>query len=280
MNPSYEFTLALTWLHNHQHPTLSSPTMNIVYMSHPLGDGDGFATRVQRLVSRIIPLLLEGHIVILTGGFRGYTNHTIGFSSLFESFGSIPMNTTPNQPSSWEQFPPEHLRNKSFDWWFGVVSYYFLRPSIEIVRYIETIRSKLPDKYIGVHIRRGDHNYGRSIPIQTYIQTIQFYPFDVLFLATDNSESIQECESIIHKSIIYQPNCKSIGMSYPGQSTSNYLITHETETWVIDIAKEVICDILLLSESTILIGLHSSQVTNIARLIGLARGNILETILM
>lgn len=280
MSPSYEFTLALSWLYAHQHPNLYEDNMKIVHLSHPLGDGDGFATRVQRLVSRIVPLLLEGHIVILTGGFRGYTHHQIGFPSLFESFGSVPMNTTTIQPSSWEQFPPEHLCNKSFDWWFGVVSYYFLRPTMEISSYIQTIRSKLPDKYIGVHIRRGDHNYGLSIPIQTYIQTIQSYSFDVVFLATDNAESIQDCEYIIHKSIIYQPNCKSIGVSYPGQSTSNYLITHETETWVVDIAKEVLCDILLLSECTILIGLHSSQVTNIARLIGLSMGNILETILM
>ena len=62
--------------------------------------------------------------------------------------------------------------------------------------------------------------------------------------------------------------------SRPGTSAAEILIRNEKQEWITRVATEVICDILLLSECSVLIGLKVSQVTNVAKLIGLASGNI------
>jgi hypothetical protein len=274
-----DFNDALNWLIIHQKYTNENiNNRELTYISHPDWDGDGFATRVYRLVNRIIPIILKGNIVILTKGFRGYTNHIIGFTSLFLPFAEkVEIN------NEWEKLPPKKLLNKSYDWWFGVIAYYFLRPNETISEYIDEMREELKqNSYIGLHLRYGDNLYGNEISLEKYKEIVKkFKTPNEMYISTDCSKSLNEIiKYFSNKKIFYQRNYKSIDMSTIGTSLASILLHNEREPWIIDISKEVICDILLLSECNILIGLSVSQITNVARLIGIARGNISEVVVV
>ena len=253
-----EWERALKWVINHQNPP-ENEVITIVEMSHPISDGDGFATRVKRFVTKIIPVILKGDVVVLRGGFRGYTDSR-GFESIFQPFFSY-------GTGRWERFPPNDLpADRNF--WFSVVAWYFIRPSEEVKRYIDTVRENLPEKYMGVHLRYGDNHYGRKVPIEEYVSFVKQYDLPV-YVASDSSEAMAKFgDSVKFHS---QGQTKSIDMSRPGQSAANHLIRNEKEPWIIDVAKEILCDMILLSESENLIGIRVSQVVLVAGQIGMYR---------
>lgn len=267
------FDKALEWLNKHQTYSSSNTDIKISYVSHPLGDGDGFATRVYRLVNRIVPLLLRGDVVVLEGGFRGYTDNKLGFISLFKPFS----NEVGVELPEWEKFPPKDLLQKSYEWWLGVVMYYFLRPNQTLDTYIQNIKNELSYEHIGLHLRYGDNNYGRSIDIKKYKDLVnEMDEYKCMYIATDSSMALNYFLSDQTSGLkkVFQKNTFSLDMSRPGTSAAEILIRNEKQEWITRVATEVICDILLLSECSVLIGLKVSQVTNVAKLIGLARGNI------
>jgi len=196
----------MDWLKAHQHPDCETEAMNFVTMSHPTADGDGFATRVKRFMQRVLPLIMQGDIVLLEGGFRGYTHHTQGFDSVFMLFGSRPGSSAaasplspgssvpalapstalvpsaaPSLSSAWPHLPPAELKDKSKTWWYGVLCAYFLRPNPDMKGrmldaaphpldlFIRSPKSSLCPEFLGVHLRYGDNLTGIQVPISKYI---------------------------------------------------------------------------------------------------------------
>jgi hypothetical protein len=295
-----DYTTAMKWLNNHQHPPSLEGNMNIVILSHPRGDGDGLATRIGRLVGRIVPHILKGDIVILEGGFRGYTHPEIGLESLFEPFSNIKKGndgkytlSNVNNSFVWKKNTP--LFSKGQKWWYGVILNYFMRPNPDLERYIDLKMERLnissDKKYIGLHVRRGDNSIGLKYNFEDYygILTKEIIPFwrenkstpliPKVYLATDSSEiltkfSDKKCvdfEMTFEKTI-------SLDISHPGQSTANIMIRNEKNIKAVQvIGYEVIADIIILSRSVFLMGIMTSQITKVAAAMAHVRGNIIHT---
>lgn len=266
---SKEFLDAISWLDNHQTFSPDDPNVEIADISHPQGDGDGFATRVFRISEKIVPLILGGRVVRLSGGFRGYTDATEGFTSLFRPFCREDETNT-----SWQKFPPENIIDKDYVWWMGVVIFYFLRPVDDIQKYIDNLRPA--GEFLGIHLRYGDNHYGLRIGISKYIQLSKMFHHEYMYIATDSSAALEAFSGF--QNATYQKDALSIDMSRPGTSAAGILIRNETQKWIRNVSKEVIADILLLSEAKILIGLSVSKITTLAKLIGLSRGNLTDIV--
>ena len=222
------FTFGMEWLHRHQHPKVMKSGMRFEEVAHPTSDGDGFATRVSRLILRIYPMILRGDVVILTGGFRGYTHHEQGFGSVFLPFGSKPPSiveidededdeedeeVTGN--NNWPRLPPPQMQKQKKDWWFGLLCAYFLRCN-DTMR--EKVLAAMPSplslhagtalttmsvptfaqcpKFIGVHLRYGDNLIGNAVPITAYIDAARYafsaFRLNTVYVATDSSKAFGE----------------------------------------------------------------------------------------
>jgi hypothetical protein len=262
-----EFEYATAWLDRHQICAPTVPSASFADISHPSYDGDGFATRVFRIVHRIVPLILEGKVVRLFGGFRGYTDAEEGFTSLFKPF----CRETEEGGEEWEEFPPKELRQKPTDWWIGVVAFYFLRPLEETEKRTEELEPS--EEFVGVHLRYGDNYFGRQISISRYSELVDSLECKNKYVATDSSEALAHFQKL-YPDISAQTNALSLDMSRPGTSAAWFLVRNEKEKWVLRVAREVLIDILVLSKAKFLIGLSVSKITTLAKLIGNARGNI------
>lgn len=291
----------LKWIFNHQHPDILNKDEYII-LSHPWHDGDGLATRINRLMRRCIPYILTGKVVILSGGFRGYgctdPNDSKGFTKFFQPFCRFNKNLeeisdefTPYK--DWEsnyRNVPDYLSSKEQNWWLSVLITYFMRPSDLLKEYIDlkTNYLNLPDCYIGLHIRRGDHPRGLKYTSEDYIKIIDEKILTlwrnvygdkpaVVYLATDDkeiahslSDKYSGCSILTDKRGIYSHN-----ISHLGQSASNTLIRNSNQEWTIVATLEVLSDIHLLSKSSYICGLMVSQVTLLSVLIGKVNSNLI-----
>ncbi len=297
METHLHYAISIKWLYYHEHPSSITTDMNIVILSHPRGDGDGMATRMGRLVGRIVPHILKGDIVILQGGFRGYTHPVTGFESLFEPFSNIKKNLDgkyiifENQSLlDWEKNIPASLEKKSKDkkWWYGVILNYFMRPNIDLKKYIDDKFSRLniPSNYIGMHIRRGDNSVGLKYGFEDYykVLTDEIIPFwkknditpssPTVYLATDSLEILSRFSDEFDEFRMAFEKTDSLDMSRPGQSAANIMIRNEKNAdFVLKIAYEVMADIMLLSNSVFLVGIMTSQITKIAAAMSHVREN-------
>lgn len=302
-NEQNNYPEAIKWLYNHQHPSLITNEMNIVTLSHPRGDGDGLATRIGRLVGRIVSHILKGDIVILTGGFRGYTHPETGFESLFEPFSNIKAeidgtyiipndNFQNNDHFVWEKSTP--LFSKGEKWWYGVILNYFTRPNTDLQKYIDSKMERLGIlrlKYIGMHVRRGDNSVGLKYGFEDYYKVLNeevlpFWkendtnPIPIIYLATDSSEILSRFSDKKLKSRSFSvafEKTTSLDMSCPGSSAANTMIRNEKNAeFVMKVAFEVVADIILLSNSCFLVGIMTSQITKIAAAMAHVRGNVVH----
>jgi hypothetical protein len=295
----HTYQLSIDWLTSHQNPSKITDDMNIAVLFHPRSDGDGMATRIGRLVGRIVPYIMKGVIVILEGGFRGYTHPETGFESLFKPFSNIRkdkdgkyfISDNSVATSEWVQDIPPSLKDKNKNWWYGVILNYFLRPNESLGKYIQDKMARmsiLPNtKYIGLHIRRGDNPVGLEYELGDYLdvlrkQVIPFWkgkqlapPIPNIYVATDSSDILKiiSFKKFEDFQLVLEPT-QSLDMSYPGQSAANIMIRNENDVeLVMKIAYEVIADIIILSNSAFLVGIMTSQITKIAAAMAGVRGN-------
>eukprot|EP01147_Barroeca_monosierra_P009037 gene9037-1363_t len=192
------FQQAMQWLFEHQHPCNCSEVA-IFALEHPKSDGDGFATRLARLVTRIVPHLLEGAVFVIDGGFRGYTDtdhcDSLGLECIYQPVTSCQINgkqrrdpaCNPNWSRSSRK-PRKHLLQHSPAWWFGILLYFIQRPSANLSKFIQENVQPLPNApllrpqfgmersgtdistcYISLHIRKGDKNEARPFIDDDYI---------------------------------------------------------------------------------------------------------------
>lgn len=282
------------WLLYHQHPSFYDQE-NTVIIYHPWSDGDGLATRINRLMRRCIPLILSGKVVILTGGFRGYDSVKDGFETFLQPFSNYDQDGQPKTISTelthidrdvYEKnfrYPPDHLVNNDENWWLCVLCKYFLRPNDTLNQYI----NNLPEDYIGLHIRRGDHPRGLKYNYQDYLKIIddKIIPLwkasfpdkdPVIFLCTDDLTAAKALANYDKYKIITNQSTISQRISKPGLSAAENIMVNVDQEWVYKAALETYADILMLSGGRYICGLMLSQVTIIASLTSMANNRLLH----
>ncbi|EGD72651.1 hypothetical protein PTSG_04386 [Salpingoeca rosetta] len=203
------FQQALQWLHEHQFSCDCSKS-TIFALEHPYGDGDGYATRLGRLATRIVPRLLEGEVFVVSGGFRGYTDTELcgdrGLECVYRPTSSclpkgaqrtdVPCNSMSSRSAGK---PPKHLLKHGHAWWFGVLLYFMQRPNQDLVSFVQEHVKPLPyipllqphhgaitpederaSCYIGVQIRKGDKNEARPFKDKHYTEQADFMASELL----------------------------------------------------------------------------------------------------
>lgn len=205
-----DFKDAIEWLDKHQFPCdCSKPKLFPV--QHPRGDGDGYATRLGRLATRILPHLLDGEVFVVSGGFRGYTDAEAcgdrGLECVYKPTSScLPDGTlrsdvqcSSDGNSKSARRPPMRLVKHGRAWWFGVLLFYMQRPNQDLVDFIHEKVSPLPyvpmlepdhgitppenerDKcYLGVQIRKGDKNEARPFKDKDYKENADLMALELL----------------------------------------------------------------------------------------------------
>lgn len=199
--PHQDYARAMAWLHRHQHPKKETDceSDNIVELSHPLSDGDGFATRAARLMGRALPHILSGKVVVLKGGWRGYTSAPMckgkGYECMFRPFSRCSLEGTlrrdiPNShKNSFEKktarkkdidrlMPPKDLLKRGRGWWLGILLNFFLRPNKRVQALVSQRAKELgitkSDNYVSMHVRKGDKMNSHGHSFEKYAHVSEF----------------------------------------------------------------------------------------------------------
>lgn len=151
-----DYERAMSWLRRHQHPLRCSDSV-VATVTLP-GEGGDLAERAYRLVSKSLPLLLSGKVVVIDGDSAWAALPATALAS-FSSCGrhgegKEDERANVSAAAGHGAPPPEELLRRGSGWWFGVLLAYTLQPSASVAEAVQQQASALglPERFASVHM--------------------------------------------------------------------------------------------------------------------------------